>query len=177
MSSSPDELWSLNLSNAASYRFRQKDLSCLGPLQALETLKRDACHLAHAKWVDNHWSMILWKLAGEILAKPLLYDAKWTWDEVLHQLKYRCVYRNASCPASIPDAGLDMSGSSVPLNGLLFGGSKSMTRPRACQWSFVSLVSDIRPHLTMTEADNPLLDLTLSSLMAGTAYLWRSMTV
>ena len=133
MSSSPNELLSLDLNNAASYRFREKDLSCLGPAQALATLKRDGCHLADAKWVENHWSMILWKLAGEVLAKPSLFDTKWTWNEVIHQLKYRCVHRSAPGTAPFPDMGPDMSEKMVPLNGRLFGGSKSTTRPLACR--------------------------------------------
>jgi hypothetical protein len=34
--------------------------------------------------------MILWKLAGEVQASPALFEATWTWDEVMRQLKYRC---------------------------------------------------------------------------------------
>jgi breast cancer 2 susceptibility protein len=33
--------------------------------------------------------MILWKLAGQIQAKPSLYKEKWNWTEVIRQLKYR----------------------------------------------------------------------------------------
>jgi len=47
--------------------------------------------LINQKWVDNHWGQILWKIAGQVQAKPSLFDEKWNWGEVIAQLKYRYV--------------------------------------------------------------------------------------
>jgi breast cancer 2 susceptibility protein len=56
---------------------------------ALRALLREGCRLATARWVDNHWSQILWKIAGQIQAQPNLYGARWNWTEIVEQLKYR----------------------------------------------------------------------------------------
>lgn len=61
----------------------------LGNEQAFERLKYEKCEFVTQKWVNNHWRLILWKLAGQIMAKPALYEEKWNWYEVLCQLKYR----------------------------------------------------------------------------------------
>lgn len=86
---SPDELWSLTSSNAIYYCFIADDGSTLGNARALEVLKIDGCRFVTKRWVDNHWSLIMWKLAGEVLAKPELFPTKWAWREVVEQLKYR----------------------------------------------------------------------------------------
>ena len=39
--------------------------------------------------MDNHWSLVLWKLAGQVQAQPSLFDLRWNWAEVIEQLKYR----------------------------------------------------------------------------------------
>lgn len=85
----PNELWMLSHSNALRYQFIGEDASVLGNRQAFERLTFEGCHLVTQRWVDNHWSLILWKLAGQVLAKPVLFDEKWNWYEVLCQLKYR----------------------------------------------------------------------------------------
>ena len=66
------------------------DNHLFGVQAALSALKESGCRLCTLKWVSNHWRMILWKLSGQIKAEPGLLDAKWTFDEVLLQLKYRC---------------------------------------------------------------------------------------
>lgn len=40
-------------------------------------------------WVQNHWKMVLWKLASIVKANPDLFSAKWNYREVVRQLKYR----------------------------------------------------------------------------------------
>ncbi|KAL1406291.1 hypothetical protein Q8F55_007987 [Vanrija albida] len=85
----PDEIWTLSLNNAIYYQFIAQDASVLGNVQAFERLKYEKCELVTQKWVNNHWRLILWKLAGQVMAKPALYDEKWNWYEVLCQLKYR----------------------------------------------------------------------------------------
>lgn len=71
------------------YRFIGEDGSVLTTVQALEQLKLVGCEFATQKWVDNHWRLILWKIAGQVMAKPKLFDEKWNWYEVLCQLRYR----------------------------------------------------------------------------------------
>lgn len=72
-----------------SYQFIAEDASIRNNVNALALLKADGCRLVTSKWVDNHWSMILWKLAGVIQAKPGLFQELWQWGEVVNQLKYR----------------------------------------------------------------------------------------
>jgi breast cancer 2 susceptibility protein len=86
---SPDEIWQLDLSNALTYQFIADDASLLTNITAFHTLKRDGCALVTQKWVDNHYVMILWKLAGQIPARPELFNERWKWSEVIEQLKYR----------------------------------------------------------------------------------------
>ena len=85
----PDEIWSLHIDNAIYYRFIARDASILDHRAALTVLLNEGCSLATPEWVDNHWKMILWKLAGIVHAQPSLYDHKWCWAEVIEQLKYR----------------------------------------------------------------------------------------
>ncbi|KAI0299813.1 hypothetical protein BC826DRAFT_714100 [Russula brevipes] len=64
-----------------------------GPTDALGELKEIGCHLATQDWVDNHWSLILWKLAGIVALDPESeLDAdqrRWSWAEMMRQLRYR----------------------------------------------------------------------------------------
>jgi breast cancer 2 susceptibility protein len=50
-------------------------------------------NLATQGWVDNHWTLILWKLAGMAALDPmreLEVDRKrWSWTEMMRQLRYR----------------------------------------------------------------------------------------
>lgn len=64
----------------------------LGPTEALEHLNQTG-RFATRKWVDNHWVMVLWKLAGLVALDP---DAerdpstrRWCWPFVLQQLEAR----------------------------------------------------------------------------------------
>ncbi|KAF8921973.1 hypothetical protein CPB85DRAFT_1209445 [Mucidula mucida] len=65
----------------------------IGPSAAFERLQTAGCTLATQEWVDNHWSLILWKLAGLAYLQPERewYDdqKRWCWDEVYRQLLYR----------------------------------------------------------------------------------------
>ena len=67
----------------------------LGPTEALSELLERGCTLATKPWVDNHWCLILWKLAGMVSLDPGqesdLTQKRWCWSEVMHQLFYRCV--------------------------------------------------------------------------------------
>ncbi|KAL7425125.1 hypothetical protein Q5752_000813 [Cryptotrichosporon argae] len=85
----PDEIWQLNPTNAVHYQFIGEDAKPLGIVQALSKLKHDGGSMATMQWVENHWAMIMWKIAGQVAARPELFDEKWTWYEVVSQLKYR----------------------------------------------------------------------------------------
>jgi breast cancer 2 susceptibility protein len=67
--------------------------STLGPSAALEELLSRGCSLATKSWVENHWCLILWKLAGMVYLDPEQeHDPKrkrWCWSEVIRQLLYR----------------------------------------------------------------------------------------
>lgn len=62
---------------------------------ALVELQSLGCSLVTKEWVDNHWGLILWKLAGMVCLDPGRerdMDARrWSWDEVMRQLRYRFV--------------------------------------------------------------------------------------
>lgn len=66
----------------------------LGPDAALEELLERGCTLATKMWVDNHWALILWKLAGMVCLDPARESdpqaKRWCWAEVMRQLLYRC---------------------------------------------------------------------------------------
>ncbi|WVQ95823.1 hypothetical protein IAU59_002922 [Kwoniella sp. CBS 9459] len=84
----PDEIWQIGPHNAALYCF-YTDGVAMGHEEALATLRAESCNLVTARWVENHWVQVLWKIAGQIQAKPDLFLDKWSWHEVLSQLKYR----------------------------------------------------------------------------------------
>ncbi|KAJ6520132.1 hypothetical protein C8R45DRAFT_806075, partial [Mycena sanguinolenta] len=65
----------------------------LGPATALKDLLERGCSLATKPWVDNHWALILWKLAGMVCLEPERekdpQTKRWCWAEVIRQLLYR----------------------------------------------------------------------------------------
>lgn len=67
----------------------------LGPAEALKELLDRGCTLVTKPWVDNHWSLILWKLAGMVNLDPSkeanVDEKRWCWSEVVRQLLYRSV--------------------------------------------------------------------------------------
>ncbi|GAA5945370.1 uncharacterized protein JCM15063_002324, partial [Sporobolomyces koalae] len=40
-------------------------------------------------WVENHWCLIVWKLASYVRSRPDLLAQWWTFDVVMNQLRYR----------------------------------------------------------------------------------------
>ncbi|ODN98121.1 hypothetical protein I350_07763 [Cryptococcus amylolentus CBS 6273] len=83
----PDEITAVTPDNAALYHFAL-DQSTFGTQQALKAIKECGCSLATSRWVENHWALILWKLAGLVQAKPELYEDMWNAEEVTKQLRY-----------------------------------------------------------------------------------------
>ena len=65
----------------------------LGSSEAFEELRKRGCSLVTKPWVDNHWCLILWKLAGMIYLDPEAEldpnRTRWCWSEVIRQLLYR----------------------------------------------------------------------------------------
>lgn len=76
----------------------------LGPTAALDELRSLGCTLATKEWVENHWGMILWKLAGMVCLDPESEDdpdrKRWCWRELMKQLRYRSVL-NKSAPHNV----------------------------------------------------------------------------
>lgn len=62
----------------------------LGPTAAFEELQKAGCTLATEDWVYNHWGLILWKQAGMLCLDPTEAQ-RWSWEETIKQLLYRCV--------------------------------------------------------------------------------------
>ncbi|KAJ3837344.1 hypothetical protein F5878DRAFT_219187 [Lentinula raphanica] len=72
----------------------------IGPTAALQKLIAHGCSRATKAWVDNAWSLILWKLAGMVALEPerevgaptfggAVEGPRWCWNEVWRQLLYR----------------------------------------------------------------------------------------
>ncbi|KAF8274325.1 hypothetical protein EI94DRAFT_850937 [Lactarius quietus] len=88
------ELRDLSPKSALQYRFRAASgVDVKGPTDALCELKAAGCTLATQEWVDNHWSLILWKLAGMVTLDPKNevdgHEMRWSWKETMRQLRYR----------------------------------------------------------------------------------------
>ncbi|KAH9070787.1 hypothetical protein EDB83DRAFT_2517952 [Lactarius deliciosus] len=88
------ELRNLSPKSAIQYRFRAaSNVDPQGPTDALHELKATGWMLATQEWVDNHWSLILWKLAGMVALDPESevddYRKRWSWKEMMRQLCYR----------------------------------------------------------------------------------------
>lgn len=97
-----DELRGLSPKSAMQHRFHVSPQGIpnvdvpfdpRGPVEALRELKEAGCHLATQEWVDNHWSLILWKLAGMAALDPEsevnINRRRWSWVETVRQLRYR----------------------------------------------------------------------------------------
>ncbi|ESK92722.1 rad51-associated protein brh2 [Moniliophthora roreri MCA 2997] len=64
----------------------------LGATEAFQRLQAINCWLAKKDWVLNHWSLILWKLAGMVALDPGTESTerrRWSWNEIWNQLLYR----------------------------------------------------------------------------------------
>jgi breast cancer 2 susceptibility protein len=97
------ELQQINPSLAAYYSFHtastlppsQTDhpAQILGPAAALKELHDMGCSLATKAWLENHWGLILWKLAGMVALDPDSESdpkiKRWCWTEIKRQLLYR----------------------------------------------------------------------------------------
>jgi hypothetical protein len=84
----PNAIGDLDTWNALYWVFQedgvQKDVNT-----ALQQLKNEGCSLVEKAWVENHWIMILWKLANTVLLWPSSQANRWSFQEVITQLLYR----------------------------------------------------------------------------------------
>ncbi|KAF8971701.1 hypothetical protein BDZ97DRAFT_1913615 [Flammula alnicola] len=94
---SPTERVTLASSGLRPQQYEADELETMGmPAEALKELLDRGCVLATKPWVDNHWCLVLWKLAGMVALDPekeMKPDtARWCWAEVIRQLLYRYIY-------------------------------------------------------------------------------------
>lgn len=87
----PDEVLVVlkDASQAARYAFEGPDSALLMQQQALEELHARGCSNADMPWVQNHWTLILWKLAAMVRLEPSSASNRWSWNELIRQLLYR----------------------------------------------------------------------------------------
>ncbi|PWN51143.1 hypothetical protein IE53DRAFT_314445 [Violaceomyces palustris] len=87
----PDEIISIlqEPSLAAMYAFDGPDGNLLRPVSALAEIRESGCRHVDIKWVNCHWDLILWKLASLCLNKPEEARVRFSWPELIRQMKYR----------------------------------------------------------------------------------------
>ncbi|SJX63434.1 probable Brh2-Rad51-associated protein Brh2 [Sporisorium reilianum f. sp. reilianum] len=87
----PDEVLVIlnDASRAAHYAFEDPDGTLLMHEQALNELQARGCSAVEKAWVQNHWTLILWKLAAMVRFEPSSAPERWSWNEVIRQLLYR----------------------------------------------------------------------------------------
>lgn len=96
-----DELEQVHPSTALHYCFysfpsadgEDAEPQLLNASAAYNELIKQGCSLATVGWVNNHWSLILWKLAGMAKLDPVseqkVDTKRWCWENVMKQLRYR----------------------------------------------------------------------------------------
>lgn len=60
-----------------------------GAAEAYTELLELGASKAQMKWVQNHWQLILWKLAAYVASSPCQIQTYWTWNRVMRDLRYR----------------------------------------------------------------------------------------
>ncbi|KAF9516595.1 hypothetical protein BS47DRAFT_1340741 [Hydnum rufescens UP504] len=90
----PPELPQITPANAIYHVFHAPDARAgepliLGVAAALPYLRQRGCSLATQEWVDNHWSLVLWKRASIICCKPTLLKELWSFESTCKDLMYR----------------------------------------------------------------------------------------
>lgn len=87
----PDEVLVIlnDASRATQYAFEAEDGSLLTQQDALDELHSKGCTTATLPWVQNHWALVLWKLAAMVRLAPSSANERWSWTELIRQLLYR----------------------------------------------------------------------------------------
>ena len=91
--------------NAQYWAFSTDDSNMKDATYAAEVMRKDGCTLVTEGWVKNHWGWIVWKLANTVCVWPELEGGRWTFEEVLKQLKYRYVYLSVMLGYSLKQCG------------------------------------------------------------------------
>lgn len=74
---------------ASQYAFVRPDGTPRGAAEAHTELLELGATKAPLRWVQNHWQLILWKLAAYVASDPRQGQTYWTWDRVMRDLRYR----------------------------------------------------------------------------------------
>ncbi|GAA6011243.1 hypothetical protein JCM10207_008275 [Rhodosporidiobolus poonsookiae] len=88
----PPAILDMDVSSGASYVFPcgRSAQSASTALQELVTARMpDEKALVTMPWVQNHWNLVLWKLASYVRSRPDLLTSWWTFERVMEQLRYR----------------------------------------------------------------------------------------
>ncbi|CAG8754849.1 4735_t:CDS:2, partial [Acaulospora colombiana] len=95
----PHVIGDLDTWNALYWAFQegdvQKDVNA-----AFQELKARGCSLVEKAWLENHWVLILWKLANSVVLWPSSQASRWTFQEVISQLLYRLIQERDASPTS-----------------------------------------------------------------------------
>ncbi|KAJ9119559.1 hypothetical protein QFC22_003268 [Naganishia vaughanmartiniae] len=84
----PPEMNAITPATAAFYTFLEEGF-LKGPPETLKEFEAEDLTYVDLEWLENHWKMILWKLASIVKAQPDMYREKWNYREVKRQLQYR----------------------------------------------------------------------------------------
>ncbi|GHJ86783.1 hypothetical protein NliqN6_3185 [Naganishia liquefaciens] len=84
----PSEIAVINPVTAQYYRFSHLDLM-KGPKDVMDDFRLEGLGHTGVDWFENHWRLVVWKLASLVRAKPQLLSEKWSYCEIVRQLKYR----------------------------------------------------------------------------------------
>lgn len=80
-----------------------KGLPLHGARIACDRLHSGGRHRATYDWVENHWCLILWKLAGLVCLEPQREQTvhrRWCWTEVMRQLQSRYFFLSGKMNSS-----------------------------------------------------------------------------
>ncbi|KAJ3414292.1 Breast cancer 2, early onset [Chytridiales sp. JEL 0842] len=89
-----NDILSIDFANALSFKYPSDGPSGLwGPDEARADLLEAGASEKHVglNWVENHYRLVVWKLAGLVRSFPDLYQTHWSRKTVLAQLLYRYV--------------------------------------------------------------------------------------
>ncbi|GAA6009516.1 hypothetical protein JCM11491_003587 [Sporobolomyces phaffii] len=87
-----EEILSMNSANSSGFVFPcgRSARDAFESLKALVAARLPGEEeLVTLPWVQNHWSLIVWKLASYVRTRPDLLEKWWTFDMVMDQLRYR----------------------------------------------------------------------------------------
>ena len=139
-----NSLLPMPLSQNPSVEYRAARM-VLGPEEILFELNARGCKLATEAWVDNHYGLILWKLAGMVALDPEKEadepKRRWCWNELLRQFLYRCaLYSTPTLPCSLTKSQTcaDTNGSSIQASVRPFVSLLLRISRQVYPWSFAS---------------------------------------